>query len=102
MRIRIYRPRGRQRATYLVAPGLHYACADDPRMDRFCRILARAGHGVVVPFIPDFLALTPTARAVRDFARVFHAVPRWTSTRPVVFSISFGSLLAFALAADHG
>ena len=100
MRVRIYgAPR---RATYLIAPGLHYAGADDPRMDRFCRILARAGHLVIAPFIPDYLALMPNARAIADFRRAFDALPRWSAHRPVVFSISFGSLLAFALAAEVG
>lgn len=106
MQVRIYRPaRGaRLRATYLVAPGLHYACADDPRLDRFCRVLTAAGHQVVVPYIPDFLALVPTDQAKRDFARAFDALPRWIGAgggRPTVFSISFGSLLAFALAAER-
>jgi len=102
MRIKLFRPRSEPRATYLIAPGLHYAAADDPRMDRFCRILAHAGNLVVVPFVPDFLALVPTARAVRDFERALYALPRWSAQRPIVFSISFGSLLAFALAAEHG
>lgn len=103
MRIRVYRPvRGAPRSTFLIAPGLHYACADDPRMDRFCRILTAARHQVVVPFIPDFLALVPTEQAKRDFLRAFDALSRWTGAgggKPVVFSISFGSLLAFSLAA---
>ena len=100
--VRLYRPRGAPRATYLIAPGLHYAGPDDPRMDRFCRILAAAGHLVVAPFVPSYLALTPNATAIADFEAVFHALPRWSAQRPVVFSISFGSLLAFALAAKHG
>jgi pimeloyl-ACP methyl ester carboxylesterase len=100
LRVRLYGEPWR--STFLVAPGLHYAGADDPRMDRFCRILAEAGHLVVAPFVPDYLALTPNARAIRDFARVFDALPRWSEQRPVVFSISFGSLLAFALAAERG
>lgn len=105
MRVRIYEPAGAgARATFLLAPGLHYAAADDPRLDRFCRILTVAGRRVVVPFIPDFLALVPTARAQADFLRAFDALPRWTAgptagRRPVVFSISFGSLLALCLAA---
>jgi len=86
--------------TFLIAPGLHYAGPDDPRMDRFCRVLAAAGHHVVAPFIPDYLALTPNRRAIADFARVFDALDR--SHKPTVFSISFGSLLAFALAAERG
>lgn len=102
LRIRLYRPGRPSRSTYLIAPGLHYAGPEDPRMDRFCRILAAAGHLVIAPFIPAYLALTPDATAIADFTRVFHALPRWSSQRPVVFSISFGSLLAFALAAEHG
>lgn len=102
MRVRIYRPNRSPRATYLIAPGLHYAGADDPRLDRFCRILAAGGHLVVAPFIPSYLALTPNAQAIADFERAFLALPRWSAQRPIVFSISFGSLLAFALAARHG
>jgi pimeloyl-ACP methyl ester carboxylesterase len=103
MRIKIFgEPRPRAR-TYLIAPGLHYAGADDPRLDRFCRVLASAGHLVVSPYIPDYLALVPTARAKADFTRAFDALPRWGSHgKPVVFSISFGSLLALALAAQRG
>ena len=86
---------------YLVAPGLHYQGPDDPRLDRFCRVLAGGGHLVIAPFIPDYLALVPTRRAIDDFARVFDARRRWTDRKPAVFSISFGSLLAFALAADR-
>jgi pimeloyl-ACP methyl ester carboxylesterase len=100
IRVRIYgTPRG---AAFLIAPGLHYAGPDDPRLDRFCRILAASGHLVIVPFVPDYLALTPNARAIADFTRVFTALPRWTDRKPIVFSISFGSLLAFALAAERG
>jgi pimeloyl-ACP methyl ester carboxylesterase len=100
IRVRLYGHA--RRATYLIAPGLHYAGPDDPRMDRFCRVLATAGHLVVAPFIPDYLALAPGPRAIADFARVFEALPRWSTQRPIVFSISFGSLLAFALAAERG
>ncbi len=70
-------------------------------MDRFCRVLAAAGHLVIAPFIPSYLALVPDARAKADFARVFAARGRWTAQAPVVFSISFGSLLLVSLAAEH-
>ena len=50
LRVRIYGDGG---TPYLIAPGLHYAGPDDPRMDRFCRILAAAGHHVAAPFVPD-------------------------------------------------
>lgn len=98
--IRVRRYGRRQGRTFVIAPGLHYAGPDDPRMDRFCRILAAAGHDVVAPFIPDYLALTPNARAIADFTRVFDALEH--DRKPIVFSISFGSLLAFALAAERG
>ena len=94
LRVRVYGTHGRP---YLIAPGLHYAGPDDPRMDRFCRILAAAGHHVAAPFVPSYLALTPDAQAIADFTRVFDAID--FAAPPVVFSISFGSLLAFALAA---
>lgn len=106
LRVRLYRAHGtrpgRERAAYLMAPGLHYAGPDDPRMDRFCRILAAAGHLVIAPFIPSYLALVPRRAAIDDFTRIFDARARWTSRKPVVFSISFGSLLAFSLAARSG
>jgi pimeloyl-ACP methyl ester carboxylesterase len=70
-------------------------------MDRFCRILAAAGHLVVAPFVPSYLALTPDAKAIADFAAVAAALTRWSNGKPIVFSISFGSLLAFALAAER-
>jgi len=78
---------------------VHYAAADDPRLDRFCRILAKSGAEVVVPFIPDYMQLTPSNQAKADFARMFDATKRG---KPIVFSISFGSLLAFSLAAERG
>lgn len=101
MRVRLFHPPGRTRRVFLIAQGLHYAGADDPRLDRFCRILARAGHLVIAPYIPAYLALTPNAEAKREFAAALAAVPRWTDQKPVVFSISFGSLLAFSAAAEQ-
>lgn len=86
---------------YLVAPGLHYAGPDDPRMDRFCRVLAAAGHLVIAPFVESYLRLVPDRAAIADFEAVFRARARWTTRKPAVFSISFGSLLALALAAHH-
>ena len=93
-RARVY---GRGGKTFLIAPGLHYAGPDDPRLDRFCRILAAAGHRVVAPFIADYLALEPGAGAIAEFVALADAF----DDPPVVFSISFGSLLAFALAAER-
>src|SRR5688500_1173304 len=100
----IYLPRGRGTTrTIVVAPGLQPAGPDDPRVDRFCRILAASGAAVAAPFIPDFVSLRLTPAAADDFARAFDAV-RSTALAPperppIVFSISFGSLLALRLAA---
>jgi len=88
---------GRGATTFLIAPGLHYAGPDDPRLDRFCRILAAAGHRVVAPFIAEYLALAPGPGAIAEFVALADAFDE----PPVVFSISFGSLLAFALAAER-
>jgi pimeloyl-ACP methyl ester carboxylesterase len=97
LRVRIYEGPG---TPFLIAPGLHYAGADDPRLDRFCRILAAAGHHVVAPFIPAYLRLMPNGSAIDDFRRVFERV--WPDDKVTIFSISFGSLLAFAMAAEQG
>jgi pimeloyl-ACP methyl ester carboxylesterase len=100
----LYRPaRGRVRGAYLIAPGLHYAGPADPRMDRFCAVLAAAGIAVLAPFLPDYTALRIDARAERDLVRALAALlahpARPPGVLPGVFSISFGSLLALRLAA---
>jgi pimeloyl-ACP methyl ester carboxylesterase len=100
-RVRVY---GEGESCVLIAPGLHYAGPDDVRLDRFCRVLASAGHVVVAPFLRDYLALVPGTRAIEDFELVFDALPELRgrhAPKPIVFSISFGSLLAFALAVER-
>lgn len=88
---------------YLISPGLHYAGPRDPRLDRFCSIVAASGFLVFAPFLPDYTALRVEATAITDLDRAFGALlalpelPR--GVRPGVFSISFGSLLALRLAA---
>jgi len=99
-RARLFRPAGRRaNRGFLLAPGLHYAGPDDPRMDRFCAVLAASGALVVAPAIPDFLALRVTAAAPLDFERALDAARPLFPARPTLFSISFGSLLALRLAA---
>jgi len=87
---------------YLVVPGLHYAGPDDPRFDRFCRVLATAGLVVVTPFLRPFLGLVISPRAVDDLEvawRYTTALCRAGSLpRPAMFTISFGSCPALELA----
>ena len=100
----LYAPRDRApRGAYVVAPGLHYAGPDDPRLDRFCRVLAAAGILVHAPFLPDFLRLTLAPSVTDHLALAFDDLEPLTRARdlppPAVFSISFGALPAIALAA---
>jgi hypothetical protein len=104
VRVRVYHPRRQPRSVYLIAPGLNLAGADEPRLARFCRVLATAGHLVVLPVLEDFTDLVPTPRVIDDFERVWRARGRWDpeARPPVVFSLSFGSLPSIGLAARVG
>jgi hypothetical protein len=89
--------------TYLVAHGLHFQGPADPRMDRFLRVLAHAGFVVHAPFLPTLVSLVVSDAVNAELAAAARAVlddDERPKTRPGVFSISFGSLPAFALAAD--
>lgn len=97
----LYHPRRLAVGSYVLAPGLHYDGPADPRMRRFCAILARAGFRVLAPFLPGFVDLRVTAEVIDDFA----ATVRWMARRrtgPIgLFSISFGSLPALRIAAGE-
>lgn len=99
----VYAPSSAPRGVWVVAPGLHFLGPDDPRLDRFCRILAASGTLVVAPFLPDHVALRVSPRTTDDLeAVVAHATRISTRERlppPALFSISFGSQPAIALAA---
>jgi len=100
----LYRPPGRPRGAYLIAPGLNPGGPSDPRFDRFCAVLAEAGFVTLAPFLPDYTHQRVLPRAVEDFARTFDAfvaqpeVP--AGTRPALFTLSLGSLLGLRLASD--
>ncbi len=99
----VYSPAGNPVGAYLIAPGVHHAGPDDPRSDRFCRVLAAAGALVMAPRIPSYVTMRVDPRAIADFERAFRAMralPDLPATiKPRVFSISVGSLLALHLAA---
>lgn len=98
----LYEPAVRAVGVYVVLPGLHYAGPDDPRLDRFCRILATAGFVTLAPFVRAFCDLVVDPTVFED-GRNALALGRILATErdlpePAVFSISFGSLLALDLA----
>jgi pimeloyl-ACP methyl ester carboxylesterase len=99
MRAYLYRPAREARGIYLIAPGLHFLGPDDPRLDRFCRILAASGVAVLAPFLRDHCGLRVSERSTDDLAAAFEEAERLNLGKPAVFSISFGSQPAIALAA---
>jgi pimeloyl-ACP methyl ester carboxylesterase len=90
---------------YVVCPGMHHLGPDDPRLDRFCRILARAGFRVYAPKLRDFLALAMAETAKDDLAVAFaearSEAHRLGCGKPTLMSISFGSRPAIAVAASE-
>ncbi|MFO0660221.1 MAG: hypothetical protein U0165_10370 [Polyangiaceae bacterium] len=89
---------------YVITPGMHFLGADDPRLDRFCRVLATCGLIVVAPLLPDLLDIRLRADTDADLRAAWvHALRIARSyhlPNPALFSISFGSLPAIRLAAD--
>lgn len=87
----------------LVVPGLHPSGPDDPRLDRFCRILAAAGLVVLAPFVRPHLALVVSRDSADDVALALEALALLARLRrlprPAMMSISFGSLPALTVAA---
>lgn len=106
LRAYLYEPPGRALGAYLIAPGLHFLGPDDPRLDRFCRVLAAAGLLVLAPKLPDHLSLRVSPRTTGDLALAWDDVAdlaaRRRLARPAVFTISFGSAPAIELAARDG
>ena len=103
----VFRPSGiAPCGVYLVTPGMHFLGPDDPRLDRFCRVLARAGFVVVAPLLSDFLALRLAPGTADELATALghgHELARALRVPgPALFSISFGSMPAIELAAREG
>ncbi|NUP06762.1 MAG: hypothetical protein HOW73_11970 [Polyangiaceae bacterium] len=101
----VYEPGERAAGVYVVVPGLHFLGPDDPRLDRFCRILAASGFAVVAPFVRAFSGMV-LDRTLFDDANAALFLGRIVADEhgagpPAVFSISFGSLLALHLAASN-
>jgi pimeloyl-ACP methyl ester carboxylesterase len=99
--VHVFTPDAPRLGTYLIAPGLHFDGPEDPRLERFCRILAHAGFRVVAPILPAYAELCVHPSAVEDLEVVArelsHRLP--ARERFTVFSISFGSWPALEVAA---
>jgi pimeloyl-ACP methyl ester carboxylesterase len=102
IRAYVYSGRRRPVGAYLVAPGLHPQGPDDPRLDRFLRILATSGFLVVAPCLPTLIDLRVSADSADHLATAFDEAERLsrdeTLPKPAIFSISFGSWPAITLA----
>jgi pimeloyl-ACP methyl ester carboxylesterase len=97
----VFTPVRRPLGTYLVVPGLHFDGPEDPRLERFCRVLAHAGFRVVAPTLPAYAELVVHPSAVDDLELVAAEVARELrpGERMTLFSISFGSWPALEVAA---
>lgn len=91
------------RGVLVVLHGLHYLGPEDHRLERFCRVLAAAGHVVIAPFLPRSLELEASVATTAHVARVTEeAAAIATRSRlppPAIFTISFGSLSGIRVAA---
>ena len=95
----------RPRVAWLISPGLHPAGPDDPRIDRFARVLAATGALVMSPRSPTFVGLRLAAGAIAELALARAALASLPEARGLavrIVSPSVGSLAALHLAADAG
>lgn len=96
----VFTPQRAPIGTYLVVPGIHFEGPDDPRLERFCRVLAHAGFRVVAPTLPTFAEQVVHESAVDDLELVARMLSERlpSSERFTLFSISFGSWPALEVA----
>jgi pimeloyl-ACP methyl ester carboxylesterase len=104
-RLRIFAPVDRPtHGALYVMPGVHHEGAADPRMMRFCSVLANAGILVGSPFIPDLVDLRLTEGAVEDTVQsmeAFLSIDEFPAgVQPGAFCISTASILGIYAAAD--
>lgn len=98
----LYRPTRAATGAMLVVPGLHFLGPADPRLDRFCRVLANAGIVTLCPFLPTFSRLRVGRSLAGEATAAFDALtqhPACPTKRVGVFTISVGSYAGFAIAA---
>lgn len=78
--LRWYAPQSQCRGAYLIAPGFNWRGYDDPRMDRFCRVLAHSGFAVLSPALSDYVAMRMRPEVGDDLEAAF----RWMLAHPSI------------------
>jgi hypothetical protein len=100
VKVRRYNPPGRPHGVVILALGLHYQGPDDPRADRFARVLADSGVIVWAPYVPTFQGLRLDPDAIAEFRDAVAFVLDRTEGTVGLMSVSFGSVLALRAASD--
>lgn len=102
-RFRVYRPDGFTGAV-MVLPGLHPDGIDDPRLDRFCKVLAAAGILVGLPELPTMQASVMNVSVIPEtHAALAHfqaRLKRDNIDKLGVFCISASSIAGLTVATD--
>ena len=98
-RIWIYDTPTSKGALYIV-PGLHHEGPEDPRLDRFARVLAKAGMTVGVPFLPTSIGLVMRPELCSEAKKGFQVFQEHIDKKSGVFGISAASIGALAIASD--
>ena len=70
---------------------------DDPRLDRFARVLAHAGYVVGVPALPTMIDLRMEPELLEDVRKAFMRFSSLSSGKIAVFSISASSIAGLQL-----
>jgi dienelactone hydrolase len=106
LRARAYEPASRARRTALLAPGLHPAGIDEPRLVALARQLSASGVAVVTPDIPDLsqFSITPAITdAIERAASWLAAQPAFAPDGRVgMMGISFSGGLSVVAAGRPG
>lgn len=89
----LYRAPGADRPALLVLHGLHFNGGRDPRMERFCRVLAACGVDVGAPTLPTYQRMDPQPLIFDEATQALEALQDATGRERVgVLCISLGCL----------
>lgn len=100
---RFVAPGRRRRPALLLLHGLHFHGGRDPRMQRFCRVLAACGADVGAPTLPSYQRMDAQPVVLDEAARALTGFQAATGQDTVgVMSISLGCLPATWLAGQPG